>query len=417
MKHRKMLLIIIPVCLFLGQVCLFWGCGGAEVKTGPASSERVKENVVHQFREAIGETDTPPPVAVDGEDLAERGKNLVRDLWQAIGKKDMATLDKMMAPGFQSVHPFGAKNRAQQLELLKKLDPGEYTITELQVTYSAGVIVATYKISVEETLNGQRMSKEPAPRLSVFAFDPKAGWQWIAHANLKPLDQIAVDPATLAVADVAIGPLPARVLEFPEDRSCGSLSTRKWDAHHSSPWNPLGEARGKIAIPEGMNVKIEVGERISKDLAYLDSFTPYALKSLIILGNNLNDECLPSIAHLTGLKELAISSAYVSDQGLANLRPLRKLVDLKLDSCKITNRGAEILTDLPNLETLSITNTRSFTNDALNYLNRLTSLRTLNILFTGISEEAPEMLKLELPNLKIICMNFSGGELVPEVSE
>lgn len=114
------------------------------------------------------------------------GEKLVRQLWANMKKTDMEAIKKTTAKGFQSVHQYGASNRDQEIELIKGLKLGEYTLSDIQTTQNGPVIVVTYLISVEETIKGKRLSKKPAPRLSVF-LKTDGGWQWIAHANLKPL--------------------------------------------------------------------------------------------------------------------------------------------------------------------------------------------------------------------------------------
>jgi hypothetical protein len=60
-------------------------------------------------------------------------------------------------------------------------------LSKIEITRNGPVIVATYFVSVEETIKGMRLLKEPAaPRLSVF-LKTGDGWKWIAHANLRPL--------------------------------------------------------------------------------------------------------------------------------------------------------------------------------------------------------------------------------------
>ncbi|MBL7074684.1 nuclear transport factor 2 family protein [candidate division KSB1 bacterium] len=114
------------------------------------------------------------------------GEKLVRQLWADMKARNLAALEKKIAPGFQSVHEDGARNREQQIELLRGLNIGEYTLSNFEVTQNGPVIIATYFVSVEETIEGKRLSTKPAPRLSVF-LKTDSGWQWIAHANLNPL--------------------------------------------------------------------------------------------------------------------------------------------------------------------------------------------------------------------------------------
>ncbi|MBC8402216.1 MAG: nuclear transport factor 2 family protein [Candidatus Marinimicrobia bacterium] len=114
------------------------------------------------------------------------GEKLLLQLWSNMEKPDMEAIEKTISKGFQSVHQYGSSNRDQEIELIKGLKLGEYTLTDIKITQDGPVIVATYFVSVEETIKGKILSKEPAPRMSVF-LKTDSGWKWIAHANLKPL--------------------------------------------------------------------------------------------------------------------------------------------------------------------------------------------------------------------------------------
>ena len=114
------------------------------------------------------------------------GEKLLHQLWADMQKPDMEMIEKTIAEGFQSVHQYGSNNREQEIELIKNLKLGKYTLSNIKITRNGPVIVATYFVSVEETIEGKQLSKKPAPRLSVFLKND-SGWKWIAHANLKPL--------------------------------------------------------------------------------------------------------------------------------------------------------------------------------------------------------------------------------------
>jgi hypothetical protein len=127
--------------------------------------------------------------AVAKEEVATEaglGEKLVRQLWADMQKPDIEGIEKTIAEGFQSVHQSGASNREEEIELIKGLKLGNYTLSDMKITQNESVIVATYFVSVEETIMGKRLPKKPEPRLSVFV-KTDSGWKWIAHANLKPL--------------------------------------------------------------------------------------------------------------------------------------------------------------------------------------------------------------------------------------
>lgn len=110
---------------------------------------------------------------------------LVTKLWEAFRTKDTETIAAFIDASFQSVHSMGATDMAGEIELIKGLGIDEYTITDLKITtMDDDIIIATYMVSVAETIDGQRLSKEPAARMSVFVKDDN-NWKWVAHANLK----------------------------------------------------------------------------------------------------------------------------------------------------------------------------------------------------------------------------------------
>ena len=115
-----------------------------------------------------------------------QGEKLVRDLWALFAAKDIAKIEAMTSPAFQSAHTFGAYGKAKQMKLLAGLELGPYTLSDFKVTEQGPVIVATYMVSVAETIKGQRLNKKPAARMSIF-IKTDQGWQWLAHANLKPV--------------------------------------------------------------------------------------------------------------------------------------------------------------------------------------------------------------------------------------
>ena len=135
-----------------------------------------------------GKKINPRICSATGESVAELsfGKKLVRRLWNDIKARNMEAIEKWITPGFQSIHQDGARDREAEIKLISGLDLGEYTLSNFKVTQVGPVIIATYFVSVEETIAGKRLSKKPAARLSAF-LKTESSWKWIAHANLKAL--------------------------------------------------------------------------------------------------------------------------------------------------------------------------------------------------------------------------------------
>jgi len=134
---------------------------------------------------AYGAGKDPAPDS-PGNQASILGETLLRKLWADMKETDLKAINETIAEGFQAVHQDGANNRRQEIELISKLDLSDYTLSDIKITQDGPVIVATYFVSVSETIKGKRLSKKPAPRLSVFLKTDK-GWKWVAHANLKPL--------------------------------------------------------------------------------------------------------------------------------------------------------------------------------------------------------------------------------------
>ncbi len=126
---------------------------------------------------------------ITAESAGERslGEKLVRQLWADLKAGNVEALEKMMAPGFQSAHEDGARDRKGELQLIQGANIGEYTLTNLKVTQNGPVIIVTYFVSVEETIKGKRLpATKPAARLSAW-LETDSGWKWIIHANLRSL--------------------------------------------------------------------------------------------------------------------------------------------------------------------------------------------------------------------------------------
>lgn len=124
--------------------------------------------------------------AAESTAKVSEGEKMVRQLFADMKAKNMAALEKWMAPGFQSAHQDGARNKEQELKLLEGLNLSEYTLSDFKVTQNGPILIVTYNFSGEETIKGKRLSKRSSHRMSVF-LKTDSGWQWIAHASLNPL--------------------------------------------------------------------------------------------------------------------------------------------------------------------------------------------------------------------------------------
>ncbi|MBA7551645.1 hypothetical protein ES705_44193 [subsurface metagenome] len=120
------------------------------------------------------------------ENIDSIGKKLVQQLWVDMKANNWKEIEKQMGSGFQSVHQDGTRDKDAQIELIKALDLGDYTISNYTVTMEGPIIIVTYKVTVEETLAGTRLPERTVMRLSAWVKSGD-GWKWIIHANLTPM--------------------------------------------------------------------------------------------------------------------------------------------------------------------------------------------------------------------------------------
>lgn len=119
-------------------------------------------------------------------DLNLEGENLYRQFLSAIAGQNWSAVEAMISPSFQSVHSDGTRDRIAELALIKGIDLGTYTLHDFKVTKANNHLVVTCWISIEETIDGERLSTKSSPRLSVWDKTPN-GWKLIALANLNPV--------------------------------------------------------------------------------------------------------------------------------------------------------------------------------------------------------------------------------------
>ena len=139
------------------------------------------------------------PSSVQDQILGER---LEREMWKAMATSDMDRVAAMIAPGFQSVHADGARDRSEELSLISNLELGPYTLSDFTVTRQGAAIVVCYFVEVAETIASQRIERKAA-RSSVWLMT-RDGWQWVHHANIAPM-QIAPQGPAMKAAPAAGG--------------------------------------------------------------------------------------------------------------------------------------------------------------------------------------------------------------------
>jgi hypothetical protein len=113
---------------------------------------------------------------------SSKENRLLYRLWNDMQTSSMHDLGKFTSKHFQSAHYDGARNKAQELQLIANLHMTEFALSDIRHTRTHDTVIFTYVATTTETINDQPITAS-AERLSVFQkHDGK--WFWIAHANL-----------------------------------------------------------------------------------------------------------------------------------------------------------------------------------------------------------------------------------------
>ncbi|MCF7792996.1 MAG: nuclear transport factor 2 family protein [Candidatus Cloacimonetes bacterium] len=124
-------------------------------------------------------------IACDNQPEDIDGEVLVKEVWNAMKTGNIDYLDNVLDPAFQSIHADGTRNKADEIELVKGLNMGDFELTDFVITKNVNTMNVAYFVHVKETIEGETYDKKSA-RLSVFSRTPE-GWKWISHANLLPM--------------------------------------------------------------------------------------------------------------------------------------------------------------------------------------------------------------------------------------
>jgi hypothetical protein len=153
-----------------------------------------------------------------------------------------------------------------------------------------------------------------------------------------------------------------------------------------------------------------LGEVKVASRGYVHFLTQSSLKILQLAGNNLDNEDLKAISHLTNLESLDITSregeskevSLWDDKGLKYLSSLYKLVYLDIsNNIKITSSGIKKLRKLKSLSTLLMPFCSNVTNTVLPILYNFSSLQVLDVDGCDIEEPDIEEFRLQKSNIKV----------------
>lgn len=219
-----------------------------------------------------------------------------------------------------------------------------------------------------------------------------------------------------ALVIIAAHQVPVRALEFPADKSVGTVRCAQWFVYSGH------EARGIVRVPLLGDITFRITGEGPVDLAFAEGLT--GLKDLDLMGAEITDDHLAHLAgledldrlvldgtpitgaglkhlaKLRGLEQLMLNSTGVDDAGLEHLAGLYSLVELGLSNTAVTDAGMKTLAGLPNLETLTIFNT-AVGDAGLAELVRLPRLRNLDAYDTKMTAEAVAQFRNQIPQCEV----------------
>jgi hypothetical protein len=128
---------------------------------------------------ACSDSDGGSAATLDNPD--ETGSELVNEYITLLQQKDEAGLRSFLSDAFIIQRADGSSaEKAAYLENLP--DIGEFTITEVTAHQAEDALIVRWLLTVNEVINGQTYSTEPAPRLSTFVY-LDGDWRLSSHAN------------------------------------------------------------------------------------------------------------------------------------------------------------------------------------------------------------------------------------------
>jgi hypothetical protein len=260
---------------------------------------------------------------------------------------------------------------------------------------------------------------------------------------------------------------PARLIEFPENISLGTL-TMQADWHRSNVPPPrLRPAQGKILVPRDQLVTFQPNAEFFAHPQSIAKLAPGAIDCLEFKLMAMDEaeealcgQALGHIGHLKNLKILILDKSDISDQALKqiaglgdlqylsaflcglngtcikDLRSLKKLHSLilpgnslqedelrylpelpalehlLLSHTNVTNKGLKYIAGCKNLIRLDLSKNPGVDDGGVQYLKQLTKMRTLSLDDTSLSCKGIAQLKnLELTDLVLTKLKYSPAEL------
>lgn len=195
------------------------------------------------------------------------------------------------------------------------------------------------------------------------------------------------------------------LIEFPHLKSLDVLGTQIED-DDLEPIERLPQLRSLVFRDIGLT---------DRGLAHVRGLT--GLTTLYLDESAVGDDGLASLQALSQLRDLYLRSTRITDQGLEHLRGLKSLEGVILDGTEVSDAGLPYLQELPRLERLYLQST-AITDNGLQSVSRMTELRVLYLSRTKITDDGLRHLQ-HLPRLEILGLDATPitDEAVPHLAK
>ncbi len=247
------------------------------------------------------------------------------------------------------------------------------------------------------------------------------------------------------------------VLQFPDDRTVGSVLLVDGDGDQGSNYHKFAAARGRVVVPAGKPfvlrfldddtdkkwtdafkavkiTRLDLQKMPFKDhqFGFLANFKQVThlsldrtdisdrgvkeistlLPEVTFLGlsrTEVTSKCFKSLAAMKKLRKLHIGSNILGSEGFNDLPRLSGLNALRLETTQLTDADLEYVTKLKNLRTLKISTNKGITDRGLAKILTMGSLTGLNIAKTSVTLKGIASLKA-MKNLTRIEFDFGRFE-------
>lgn len=132
-----------------------------------------------------------------------------------------------------------------------------------------------------------------------------------------------------------------------------------------------------------------------------DVFQPMDLAQLHLCGTQITDDAVEVIVSQPRLNLLDVRATFLSDEGIGRLvAKLPHIRNLRLSETWITDAGVKHLLQLPDLQILDLRVT-DISDASIETIRQMTSLKTVRLNGTRVTEEGAKALKRSRPELRI----------------